>query len=217
MAFYSLVNTGLIYGQQWQNQYNYQSESIGGVAGGAQELVNMWNAALMQTLRAIWRGDETEFTITALYGVDIYDDTDFHERIMVPDLTGLRALSGPAVSPFVAFAFRSARWRVKRNRGYKRYAGICEDDVQGNSYDPGGSLVADIETGLDDPIVGGLATYSPTVAGKEAYVPDPLKPDVKAYRYYQTEATQRANSSGPIIWSGHRLTTQRSRIEGQGA
>lgn len=217
MAFYSLVCTGSIYGQQWQNQYNYATEAIGGVAGGAAELNVEFNSNVIPKLDAIWRSDATQFLLFTLYSVDVYDDTDFHEFLYPVGRTGARALSGDAVSPFDAFSFRTARWRVGRNRGYKRYAGICGDDVSGNTYDPGGSLVADIETALDDILVGSLATYSPTIAGKEPYVPDPLKPDKIAYKYYDTEVLQRANSSGPVVWSGYRLTTQRSRIEGQGA
>lgn len=216
MAFYSLVHVGEIYGQQWQNQYNYQSESIGGVAGGAEELVNAFNVGLVQIVRQMWRGDVSEFLLSSIYAVDVYDDTDFYEHIYAPGVTGLRALSGAAVSPFVSFSFRTVRWRVGRNRGYKRFAGICGDDVDGNTFDPGGSIVADIETALDDVIVGLLATYSPTIAGKEAYVPNPLEPLKIAYRYYLTEAEQRAESSGIVVWQGYRLTTQRSRIAGQG-
>lgn len=216
MAFYSLVATGVIYGQQWQNQYNYHSDEVGGVDGGAHELVNEFNDAVLNVLRAIWRMDATQFYISSLYAVDVFDDTDFWEFILPVGHTGFRQTEGPAVSPFVSFSFRTERWRVKRNRGYKRFCGICGDDVVGNTYDPGGSLLADIETALDDVLVGTNSSYTPTIAGKELYVPDPEQPLKTAYKYYDSEVVQRAESSGQVVWQAYRLTTQRSRIEGQG-
>lgn len=217
MAFYSLVFTGTVYGQQCQNQYNYMSESIGGVSGGATELRGLFGSEVTPYLRAAWRGDASQFTLDTVYIVDVYDATDFIEYTYPVGWTGLRTLSGPAVPPFVAYSYRTVRWSVGRNRGYKRYAGICEDDVSGNTYDPGGTIVTDIELALADVLVGALATYSPTIAGKEKYIPDPEEPLKYAYKYWDSESVQRSKSSGVIPWLGYRLTTQRSRIAGQGA
>lgn len=217
MAFYSLVHTGITYNQQWQNQYNFGSSAVGPVTGGAEDLVGQFLAEIAPELSALQRLSAAQFTYSTVYAVDVYDDTDFFEYVYPPNSTGSRGGSGAAMSPFLSYSFRTERWQVGRNRGYKRYAGICEDDITGNTYDPGGTLIADLATALSTSMVGGLDVYFPTIAGKEVYVPDPEFPLKKAYRYYPTESEQRSESSGVVSWLGYRLTTQRSRIEGQGA
>ena len=217
MAFYSLVHTGTVYEQQWQNQYNYQTNLAVPVTGGAEDLVTEFLADVAPKVGAIQRLSTAQFQYRTIYAVDVYDDTDFFEYVYAPNSTGLRGGAGPALSPFISYSFRTERWRVKRNRGYKRFAGICEDDVTGNDYDPGGTIIADIAAQLGTELIGALETYYPTIAGKEEYVPDPEKPLKTAYKYYDTETEEKTESSGVIEWLGYRLTTQRSRIQGQGA
>lgn len=216
MAYYSLVQRGFIYSQEWQNQYNFYSADLGDVAGGAEDLVGEFLTEIDFPLVSMWKSNPAEFTRNSIYAVDIFNDDDFFEFLFDPGSTGGNADSGAAVSPFVTYSFRTARWRVKRNRGYKRYSGICEDDVSGNLFNPGGTVIEDIATALSQVLIGGTDVYTPSIAGKEEYTPDPEEPLKKAYRYYASEATQRLESSQGADWDGYRLTTQRSRIQGQG-
>lgn len=217
MAFYSLLMFGKIYGEVWQNQYNYMSSAIGDVTDGAEDLNIGFDTNLKPKLQAMWRDDEEQFTIEGYYTVDVFNEDDFKESLFIPPFTGTNGLSGDAVSPFLTFSFRTDRWRVGRNRGYKRYSGICEGDVGGNVYDPGGTVLADMAAVLGGVLVGTEDAYTPVIAGKQKYVPDPEQPTKFAYKYYPTELEQRTASSGRSVWSPYRLTTQRSRIEGQGA
>ncbi len=216
MAYYELSMRQVVWDQQCLNLFNFYSSGVGPVAGGAEDLVDTWRTAFTPVLRALLRQALPEYSLNSVYAYDVNNPDDFFEYVWPNPVTGLNGDSGAATSPFMSFAFRTDRWRVGRNRGYKRFSGICEGDIAGNVFTPGGTLLADIVTALEATVVGAITAYYPSIAGKEKYVPDPLKPDTYAYKYYDSEAVQRLESSLSNIWNAHRLTTQRSRIAGHG-
>ncbi len=216
MSYYELALRQTCYGQQTLNLFNYYSSASGPVTGGAADLVATWSAAFLPVLRAMLKNDVSEYAINSVYAYAVQDVDDFFEVIYDPPQTGLKTISGQAASPFMTFSFRTDRWRVGRNRGYKRFSGICEGDIAGNDFDPGGTLIADVIAELERTVVGSVTAYYPSIAGKDKYEPTPEFPPVYAYRYYDTEAEQRLESSLSNVWNGYRLTTQRSRIAGHG-
>ena len=217
MAFYEVLFRQTCWGQQCVNIFNFYSSAPGDIPGGAADVIEVFRTDVAGYVRQMLRLDPAEYTADSIYGWAVNDPTDFAEYLYAPNSTGYIQAAGQAAPPFMSFSFRTDRWRTGRNRGAKRFAGICEGNMAGNTFNPGGTILADLKDALEQTLVGVITAYYPTVAGKLKYVPDPLKPTVYAYKYYPTEAEQRAESALNVTWNPYELTTQRSRKAGYGA
>jgi len=151
----------------------------------------------------------------------IYLDDDFFDNPFFAGTVGGVGGLGDPVSPVNAFGFRSNRVKQSIGRGYKRFAGMSEGDV-----DAGGVLTSSAQIRLnllktamgasltyDDS--GNTLTFTPCVAQKLKYTTPSGK---TAYKYYPTEAAQAPHIANGIAWEFYpQLRTQTSRQYGRGS
>lgn len=207
---YELVMKYTLYGQECNNRFYYSSPNTGDLPGGAADLTGGFvGGTLVTALVAFWTSANSVVVHTVSTRA-LYDPTDFFEIASLA-LTGSNQ-AGEAMGSAYALGFRSDRFQVGRNRGYKRFSGMGETDVIGNTFqDPITSgAVADA---LNDLITG-------TTLG-ELYGPRVLLLDRSAapvYTLFPTETEQRLNMSAfGLVWLANTIvTTQRSRLPGHG-
>lgn len=149
---------------------------------------------------------------------NLYDPTDFYELPLIATLTG-GASTTDAMSPAVAYKFRTNRVRTDIDRGKKAFAGVTEGNVGPNGVLPtsGGMQVAlqaladSLGANLTHVDEGVTLTFAPVILGSERI--EPVPPATKVlYRKYSTEASQEAHMAVGISWEWYpHVRTQRSR------
>lgn len=212
MAIFELVTEGKCFGQDMVNRYYYSNGTPGPLVGGAE---NLSNSFLVNVLAAIRAGQFNSLSVVSWDTIrvrDLYDPTEFYEETSL-DLTGSHTSIAQPMPPFVAVSFKSPRYKVGRNRAYKRFAGIPEDTITGETWTDVANASA-IGTALSTPITGGapLATFTPRLL----FLDKVIEEGKIFYRPYTTEASQRANWAEITIMTFDRVTTQRTRISGHG-
>lgn len=193
-------------------------EAMGGIYDGLLVPPNYPPDRMLRRICAIQSSSVVSQLISAR---DVYSVTDFYETPFVEPLNG--TIGGDALGPASAWGFRTNRTRLDIRRGTKRFVGVTEALIS-NLGVPNGTGV----TGLQDVAAamtevleyddeGNTLTFQPIVVSKEKYLPDPLRPDREAYRYYETEAEQLDHIATSIVWDYYTSTrTQVSRQIGRG-
>jgi hypothetical protein len=214
MAIYELVMQYTVYEQECQNRFYYKSGTPGDVANGAEDVCVGFELTCAAAIEDVWTGQVGGVDWHLLKARDLYNALDFYENTTVGRV-GTNTDTTPAVPSFTSVSLRSPRYRVGRNRWYKRFAGIPEGTLDGNEWNDAVNQAA-LEAALVDTFVGvsSGATMTPlhlflekTVAegtGKITYAP------------YEDEAIQRfwAHTVDQVDY--HRMTTQRTRLVGVG-
>lgn len=151
----------------------------------------------------------------------IYIDEDFYGNPFVANTIGGVGGLGDPMSPVAAFGFRSNRVKQSIGRGYKRFVGMSEGDL-----DSGGVLAAGavtranlLKTAMNATVTyddeGNTLTFTPCIAQKELYVTDSGK---NAYKYFATEAEQAPHLAVGINWELYTVQrTQNTRQYGRGS
>lgn len=209
MALYSTVLEYTVYGEVCQNRFHYASEAAGAVAVGAAKINQTFQLDVLPEIADLMSSLGSNISLDRLYTVNLYDETDFNED---------NSLS-PAVPPndhgevaptFLALSFTSQRYRVGKNRWYKRIAGLGEGDIDGNEWGNSTTAIAAgtamtttlIHPSSEDPFDPVLLFLNP--------LSDP------PYKLYDPETAQRAQMAFVTDVAYYGLTTQRSRKEGVG-
>lgn len=164
-------------GQQVLNVFYYRIVPVGGIADSGYLEMLEWFADDVITPVSMFQSDYLRHTNVTLEnltnGVDIRDlTTDIYGDITTADTT---------VTPsYVSLGFIMQREsRVTRN-GYKRFAGVPEISVSGNTYvNPGGTVIADIEEALAKDWVEGIVTVAEPIIVKRPV----STPPVASYQY----------------------------------
>lgn len=151
----------------------------------------------------------------------IYVDDDFYANPFLANTIGGVGGLGDPLSPVSALGFRSSRVKQSIGRGYKRFVGISEGDL-----DSGGVLAAGaitraniLRTALNATLTyddeGNTLTFTPCIAQKVKYTTPSGK---TAYKYYPTEAEQAPHNAIGITWEIYQqMRTQNSRQYGRGS
>lgn len=222
MAIMELVLRQRYFGVEIVNRWNYVSGGTPAAASLSFALVSAVGAVALAADSMI--GEIRALQSTAVDFVDIearnvYSTTDFYTRPFGTGINGQNA-GGEALSPVMAYGFRTNRVRTDVRRGTKRFVGVVENDTTS-----GGNLSAaaldqmNIILGLMSDILtyddeGNTLSFSPAVCGKEAYTTPSGR---TAYRYYATEAAQLAMTAQGILWEAYDTTrSQTSRQYGRG-
>lgn len=216
MAIYEVVYGGKIYGEDWLTRWHFASTALGHSGFGAVDVFDVFNAVIDPNVRALMSSDGNA-KVTKLIVTNLYDDTDFYEdqNINAPG-TG----AGTAALPsFVASSFRTPRLRVGWRRGYKRFPGIAEGEITGNLPVTGwivkaGTLADAMGLDFGLPIAAPVDSIHMAVL-RFVKVIDPVTQKV-TYVKQANETAQRSNMVLPNVWNFYRMTSQRSRIIGQG-
>lgn len=209
MALYSLILEYTVYAEVCQNRFYYGSPSEGAVDSGAFRLNAAFSTHVLPEIAALMTSTGGVVTLDRLYSVNLYDDTDFDEDLNLNPATPPDD-HGAAVSTFTALSYASERYRVGKNRWYKRIAGLGQASITGNLY-------------TTQPAAGNAGTAMTNsiehAASQVVYDPrllffNPLSDP--PYQKYATEAQQRLESAIVDDFAYFNLTTQRSRKEGVG-
>lgn len=152
---------------------------------------------------------------------NVYSETDFWENPYPVPPTGGATAEG--LSPAVAYGFRTNRVRYDIGRGYKRFVGVTE-----GASGPGGvftsgtlalmaTLANRMSVTLNIEDSGNNVSFAPAVVKKERYIVPDTDPVRHAYRYYESEAEQLANTAVGFVWQNYTQSrTQTSRQYGRG-
>lgn len=224
---YELTMFGTFFNQAVVNRFNYLSQGEPASVLGSFGLMKAFGAipdnliypagSLFVTLMG---GLSSQLKITSVVAraAALYAPTDFYERPFPTPYVG--GNSGQALSPAMAYGFRTSRIRLDIDRGTKRFAGVTETES-----DAGGVLSAatmafltSVATKMSAPLTyndeGNTVTYTPCVVGKEKYT---TPKGQKAYRYYPTLAEQLDHIATGILWQPYdTVRTQTSRQYGRG-
>lgn len=209
MALYSLLFEYQVYDEICQNRFYYGSASEGSVDSGAFRLVGAFEDDVLPELAEVMTSTAGVVTFNRLYAVNLYDDEDFFEDFSI-DPAAPTSDHGAAISTFTALSYASERYRVGKNRWYKRIAGLGQASIAGNEYitQP---AAGNAGTAMTNPIehAGSQTFYDPRLL---FFNPQSDPP----YKKYATEAEQRAESAIVVDYAYFNLTTQRSRKKGVG-
>lgn len=184
-------------GQQILNVYYYRITPPLGIVGTfLSELNDAFETTVLTPVRAIQANVLTHVSRewkNLSNGVDLFVDGTV--------LAGTRGSGGSTLLPsFVSAGFILRRESLVTRNGYKRIAGLVEEDVTGNTWVGDMGDIADIEAGLAADLVYGLAT-----AAEPIIVKRPIVPPVSSYDYA---------SIGSASFRG--IGTQNTRKAGRG-
>lgn len=160
-----------------------------------------------------------DFKWVSAYARNLYSVTDFYELPYATRPQG--GAAGQVSSPFLAYGLKASRVRTDIRRGFKRLAGVTEDDMQ-----QGGSVDSDeiarlqtlcdrLSAALTYDDEGNTLTYTLAVLGLEEYTTSSGR---RAYRPYATEAAQLNHVAQGMDWAPEPyVRSQTSRQYGRGA
>lgn len=228
---YEVTLIGKLFNQQIVNRWNYVSTDVTVPSTNAFGLVSAMGLIPTAGLfpvgtigKAIQALANSSLVWSQVFCRAVYDPTDFLDLPYVPTAPG-DSTSGQAMSPFIALGVRSNRVRLDIGRGYKRFAGVSEGDI-----DAGGTLATGVQTALNSlaTLMGDsltftegavTVTYDPVIVKKFKYTTTSGK---KAYRYYTTaeggQTAQLANLAQGITWEAYtQVRSQTSRQYGKGS
>lgn len=224
MALYEVTVRGSLYGQSVINVFSYSVTTGVIVTPSASELLNLMGFVPVGdpaelpagTLFAAWRAlVSVDVNFLSVEARELYSLTDFFEVAYSPAEVGGQANS--AFSPFVAFGVFSNRVRTDIRRGFKRFAGVTEAQV-----DAGGDLEAGAVTALalvaskmSLVLSGATADYSPSVISREKVI-DPVTGKV-TYQLYADPVEQFEHTARGVTYAGYdTVRSQTSRQYGRG-
>lgn len=215
-------------GQECINRWNYLASGTPAAvsfsfalvtAFGAVPVAGVYPAGEMCTFIAQLQDNSVAFV--QIGAKDVYSNVDFYETPFTVPLIGANGTTG--LSPATAAGFRTNRTRLDIRRGTKRFVGVPngaagEGGLLSSAYQAlMANLAAKMTETLEYDDEGNTLSFAPVIVGKQPYVPDPLRPDRIAYRYYPTFAEQDDHLASSIIWDNYTHTrTQNSRQYGRG-
>jgi len=224
---YELTMTGTYFGQQWVNRWNYESSGSPGAGIGALNLVWAFGAidtagvypagGIFQAIRSMI-SNQVQIQSIVARACALYAPEDFYERPFLTPVVGLDG--GQALSPTMAYGFRTTRVRLDIDRGTKRFVGCTEAtvDAGGVVSSAGQAIMASLAAKMTAPIThddeGNTWTFVPTIVSKQEYTTPRGK---KAYRYYPTLVQQLEHVAQGFDWQPYtQVRTQTSRQYGRG-
>jgi len=228
MPLYEVVLEERYFNQQVINRWNYLGSGTPAAVTGSFALLSALGMIGLSTtlepgtvagqIQGIQNAAATFIQATARA---IYIDEDFYGNPFLANTIGGVGGLGDPMSPIAAFGFRSNRVKQSIGRGYKRFVGMSEGDL-----DSGGVLAAGavtranlLKTAMNATVTyddeGNTLTFTPCIAQKELYVTDSGK---NAYKYYPTEAEQAPHLAVGINWELYtQQRTQNTRQYGRGS
>jgi len=228
MPLYEVVLEQRYFNQQVINRWNYVGSGTPAAVSPSFALLDALGFIGLSTtlvsgtvgagIQGIQNGAVTFIQATARA---IYIDEDFYGNPFLANTTGGVGGLGDPMSPVAAFGFRSNRVKQSIGRGYKRFVGMSEGDL-----DSGGILAAgavtranNLKTAMNATLTyddeGNTLTFTPAIAQKLEYTTPSGK---KAYKYYPDEAAQAPHLAVGINWELYtQQRTQNTRQYGRGS
>lgn len=228
MPLYEVVLEQRYYNQQVINRWNYLGTGTPAAVTGsfallsALGMIGLTTTLTSGTLGAAIQGFQNN-SVAFIQATcrAVYIDDDFYGAPFANNTVGVAAGIGDALSPVSAFGFRSNRVKQSIGRGYKRFVGMSEGDVEnGGLLNSSAIFRADVarvamngSVTYDDE--GNTLSFSPCIAQKELYVTPASN---NAYKYYATELEQATHLAVGINWELYsQMRTQNTRQYGRGS
>lgn len=161
---YMLLDRQVIFGETVFNRYFFGCETVG--VGNAGDLVTEFVDTIIPLLRLIQSNSLVHNQVRAF---DVSDILDFEDRALA--LAGSNGAS-PALPTNMALGVRSSQPGYGIRPASKRFAGIVEDWVTGNSVIVEPTDMANLLTALGTALEGADGIYYPVIA----QLPTPFVP-----------------------------------------
>lgn len=123
-----MVARDTTFGQEVQNIFWYKQVSV---TGNAESLAKGWYEDVLPDIQAIVHS-HIDFDLAEAINVDT--PTDFYNQLMGATYGGR---TGAELPPWFCHGYRLARSSRESRHGYKRFAGVVEEDVSGVTYAAG--------------------------------------------------------------------------------
>ncbi len=184
-------------GQQVLNVYYYRITALLGIEDPYLNLLNdSFNTLVLTPVLDIQNDNLLHVSRewrNMTNGVDLFTDTE-----VIP---GENSASDAALSPsFISAGFLMQRESLVTRNGYKRFAGLDENAISGNTWVGGSTATDAVCAGLAADLTAGLATVAEPVIVKR-----PIQAPVESYLY---------SSIGSASFRG--IGTQNTRKAGRG-
>lgn len=192
-----LVDTQSYLGQQVLNVYYYRVVAITGLGDNYLEALNgYWEEGILSKVTNLQVDDLLH---TSREWRNMSNGSDLYANNTV--VPGGNVVTDSALTPsFVSAGFLLRRESLVTRNGYKRFAGLPEQDIQGNTWVGDPDFITELEAALAADLVGGLVTLAEPII-----VQRPIVAPVGAYNY---------SSIGSAQFRG--IGTQNSRKAGRG-
>ena len=158
--FLRITMSSFMFDQTILNVLYYRVTSIAGFTDDGYEAC--LDDFVDNILEPVQLATSTDFRFDSLYLQNISNGIDIATRNI-----GLDGSIGAGSLPsFVNYTFRLQRETVATRNGYKRFAGVPESYVTGNTYTGPGGLIDTIEQGLALDLLSGLVSIAEPVIMK---------------------------------------------------
>lgn len=191
------VTLRMTYGASCNAVFFYQKETAH-LGGDAARLATAFDTAVVEAIAAVLNNQVALTTIEVVNLADVFD----YDTRTPTDTVGDVAATSPGPR-FLAYSFQYTRTRRDGRHGYKRFPGVAEELVAGESTSVGAPLTTMIpllEAALEGSISSGGASFRPMIQHKELVT----MPDLSE-RYVLTDLY----NVGNVVFRG--LTTQNTR------
>jgi len=192
-----LIDNQMYLGQQILNVYYYRVTSVTGLSGTyLSDLNELW---LPLVLDKVCNVQLTSLAHVSREWRNLSNNLDLFvdSEVITGDVPMTAGLETPS---YVSLGFMLQRESLVTRNGYKRFAGLPDDAISGNTWTGSAGDIEDIEEALASDLVGGLVTLAEPVIVKR-----PIVPPVEEYVY---------SSIGSAQFRG--LGTQNTRKAGVG-
>lgn len=161
--FLQITVLGRIFSQDVLNVYYYRVVSVTGFTNeGYETILDEFEETVITPVLAATSADYDVQEITVR---NVTNGLDFLvHTFAVGALEGTSA--SPALPSYVNYTFRLQRESLVTRNGYKRFTGVPEDLVTGNTFVGSSALTTAIENGLKADLVSGVATLAEPVIMK---------------------------------------------------
>lgn len=228
MPLYEVVLEQRYFNQQVINRWNYVGSGTPAAVSPSFALLDALGFIGLSTtlvaatvgagIQGIQNGAVTFVQATARA---IYIDEDFYGNPFLANTIGGVGGLGDPMSPVAAFGFRSNRVKQSIGRGYKRFVGMSEGDLDSGGILATGAVTRanNLKTAMNATLTyddeGNTLTFTPAIAQKLEYTTPSGK---KAYKYYPDEAAQAPHLAVGINWELYtQQRTQNTRQYGRGS
>jgi hypothetical protein len=190
------INNVFFYGQLNPNASPTVSSSLALISGFVEDVLPSLNACLSD-----------ELTWTNIEAFNLFDFADFASDASFSNNAGL--FNGTPVAPFMAYEYRANRARRDVRNGYKRFAGVCEEILDGTFIAPayfGTFNTAGVA--LTNTVTYSGAVGTPSFQG---CIVKRIRVDTAGVISYRLPVSQAEATVYVAEWSIVRVTTQSSR------
>lgn len=178
-----IVDNQTLFGQALMNVYYYRVTTVTPQTNDVYEVMLDWFEDNIIANVGALQSDELNHNMLQL--VNLSNNIDIVERPI--DIDGGQSATSEDTEPsYVTVGYKLVRESLVTRHGYKRFSGIVNGNIDGNTYTADPEYVHDIEEALAADMMSGVATIAEPVIVKH---PIPAPP-ISSYEYSSIGAAQ---------------------------